>query len=335
MIVVENKNLNPFYNHALEEYFFNNYDKDIFIIWRNRPTVLLGRNQNIYKEVNLKYCYENNIDVVRRPSGGGTIYCDLEIIQYSFITAKRHQDSFRYFTRPIIDTLEKLGIHGEFTGRNDLVIDGKKFSGNAQYHNKGKVLHHGSILYGGNVEVMRNALKPNPLKFVGKNVSSVVSRVGCLKNLMDLSVTELMDEISNTVFLSFEIEDFIRIDDKIDAGIRKIMKEKYESDQWTYGKNPEANIRYSVKHEFGILEYAISIVEGVIKDIDISGDFFGKRDIKDLSLKLQGVKFFEREVVDSLKNEDLSSYISGISLEDLIRDLFYKDTIDKKLVINE
>lgn len=335
MIVVENNSVNPSYNHALEEYFFNNYDEDIFIIWRNRPTVLLGRNQNIYKEVNLDYCIENGIDVVRRPSGGGTIYCDLDIIQYSFITKEREGDSFRYFTKPIINTLAKFGIDGEFTGRNDLVIEGKKFSGNAQYHNKGKVLHHGSILFGGNVEVMKHALRPNPLKFVGKNVSSISSRVGCLKELLDMSVTEFMDEISRTVMEDFEITKFIKIDREIDREIRKIVDNKYGCDDWNYGKNPKANIKYSVKHDFGIVEYAIGIEEGIIKEMKMYGDFFGMEDVKSLTDKLQGIKFSEKHLRDALKDKDISCYITGLSIETLIKDLFYKDLIDKELVANE
>ncbi len=335
MIVVENNSLNPAYNHSVEEYFFNNYDEDIFIIWRNRPTVLLGRNQNIYKEVNLEYCLKNGIDVVRRPSGGGTIYCDLDIIQYSFITKEREGDSFRYFTKPIIDTLLKLGIDGEFTGRNDLVIHGKKFSGNAQYHNKGKVLHHGSILYGGNLESMKNALRPNPLKFVGKNISSVTTRVGFLKDLMDLSVTEFMDEISKTVLEDFDIEKVIVIDEEIDRKIKRIMAEKYACDDWNYGKNPKTDICYCVKHPFGIVEYGIRIVCGKIRELSISGDFFGKKDIYDLTEKLQGLKFSEKELREALKDEDVSSYITGLSVDILIEDLFYKECIDQQFILNE
>lgn len=269
MIVVENNSLDAAYNHSVEEYFFNNFKDDVFIIWRNSPSILIGRNQNIYQEVNIDFCIENNMDIVRRLSGGGAIYCDENIIQYTFITKEREGNSFGYFTKPILDTLEKLGIHGEFTGRNDLLIDGKKFSGNAQFHKEGKVLHHGSILYGGNMENMKNALKPNPLKFVGKNVNSVAARVGMLKNEMDLSVTEFMNSITETVLEDFEIKEITKIDDIMEKDILNIRENRFANDSWNYDKSPSCDIEHFVKHDFGIIEYGISISDGVVKGIQI------------------------------------------------------------------
>ncbi|WP_100065838.1 lipoate--protein ligase [Miniphocaeibacter massiliensis] len=336
MIVIENNNLDPAYNHALEEYLFNNYEDDIFIIWRNKPCILLGRNQNIYKEVNIDYCIENNMDIVRRLSGGGTIYCDKEIIQYTFITKEREGNSFAYFTKPIIDSLAKLGLNGEFTGRNDLIIDGKKFSGNAQYHNGGKVLHHGSILYGGNMENMKNALRPNPLKFVGKNVNSVAARVGMLKDEMDLSVTEFMDHITETVLEDFNIKEITKINEVMESEVQKIRTERFASDSWNYGKSPSCGIKHSVKHDFGIVEYGIDLAGGVINDIIINGDFFGKDDIKKFSSRLIGLKFTEKDFREALYTNKISDYIDGMTTEVFIGDIFNREEIEKnKLIIED
>ncbi len=335
MIVIENNNLDPAYNHALEEYLFNNTNDDVFIIWRNKPSILLGRNQNIYKEVNIDFCLNNNIDIVRRLSGGGTIYCDLEIIQYTFITKEREGNSFAYFTKPIIDALAKLGLKGEFTGRNDLIIDGKKFSGNAQYHNNGKVLHHGSILYGGNMENMKNALSPNPLKFIGKNVNSVSARVGMLKYEMDLSITEFMEHITNTVLEDFEIDHITKIDSKMEEGIDKIKENRFANDSWNYDKSPRCNVKHSVKHKFGIVEYGICISEGVVKDIFINGDFFGHNDIKKFSERLKGTRFTESSFREALFTNSISDYILGMNTETFINDIFNRESIEKINILIE
>lgn len=335
MIVIENNSLDPAYNHAFEEYLFNNFKEDIFIIWRNKPCILLGRNQNIYKEVNIDYCIENNMDIVRRLSGGGTIYCDLEIIQYTFITKEREGNSFSYFTKPIIDSLDKLGLRGEFTGRNDLIIDGKKFSGNAQYHNNGKVLHHGSILYGGNMENMKNALRPNPLKFVGKNVNSVSARVGMLKNEVDLSVTEFMEHIKTTVLEDFHIDKITKLDKKMEDEIYKIRTKRFASDNWNYGKSPKCGIKHSVKHNFGIVEYGISLANGVVDDIIINGDFFGKDDIKKFSERLIGLRFTEKDFRNALYTNKVSDYIDGMTSEIFINDIFKRENIERANILIE
>lgn len=335
MIVIENNNMDPGYNHALEEYLFNNFDDDIFIIWRNRPCVLIGRNQNIYKEVNIDYCYENNMDIVRRLSGGGAIYCDPDIVQYTFITKEREGNSFAYFTKPVLIALEKLGLKGEFTGRNDLIINGKKFSGNAQYHNNGKVLHHGSILYGGNIEKMKNSLKPNPLKFVGKNVNSVSSRVGMLKNEIDLSIIEFMEHIKNTVLEEFNIENITRISKDMEEKVEKIRLEKFANESWNFGKSPSSDIKHSVKHNFGIVEYGISICDGVVENIFINGDFFGKNDISKFSKKIIGTKFTKKDFKESLYTNKISDYIDGMTTEIFIEDIFSRNKIEKDKIFIE
>lgn len=335
MIVIENNSMDPAYNHAVEEYLFNNSNDDIFIIWRNRPCILIGRNQNIYKEVDVDYCLEEGMDIVRRLSGGGAIYCDPEIVQYTFITKEREGNSFAYFTKPILTALEKLGLEGEFTGRNDLIIDGKKFSGNAQYHNNGKVLHHGSILYGGNIDRMKNALRPNPLKFVGKNVNSVSARVGMLKNETDLSVTEFMEHITNTVLEEFKIDHITKLDEAMEEIVQQIREDKFANDSWNYGKSPSSDIRHSVKHDFGIVEYSIAICNGLVENILINGDFFGKDDINKFSQRLKGIRFTEKDFREALYTNKISDYIDGMNSELFIGDIFSREKIDKEKILIE
>lgn len=322
MIVVKSPYNKIAYNLALENYVFNNYDDDIFMVWRNNPCVVIGRNQNIYKEVNIKYCEENNIDIVRRLSGGGAVFQDMEVIQYSFITKEREGNSFEYFTKPVLIALEKLGLKGEFTGRNDLLIDGKKFSGNAQYHRRGKVLHHGTILYGGNLEMLKNALKPNPLKFKGKNVKSVVSRVGRLKDEINLSPKEFMDHLNNTVVEVFNIDKITEPDEEERKKVEEIVLKRFGNNDWNYGMTPKFGIELEEKHDFGIVEYGITLEKGKVEKFIIHGDFFGNEDIEKMTDKFIGLIFKENEFKKILEKDNIDFYINGMTNEIFLNDLF-------------
>lgn len=322
MIVVKSPYDRIAYNLAVENYVFNNYDDDIFMVWRNNPCVVIGKNQNIYKEVNIKYCEDNNIDIVRRLSGGGAVFQDMEVIQYSFITKEREGNSFEYFTKPVLIALERLGLKGEFTGRNDLVIDGKKFSGNAQYHRNGKVLHHGTILFGGNLEHLKNALKPNPLKFVGKNVKSVISRVGRLKDEIDLSPLEFMDHLNNTVMEVFNIDHITEPNEDEIKKIEEIVKEKFGNEDWNYGKTPKFEVQIEEKHDFGIVEYGISLDKGKVTKFLINGDFFGNDEVDKLTDKFIGLNFIESDFTKVAEKTDIDFYINGMTKENFIKDLF-------------
>ena len=162
MLYVVNNSNDPYFNHAVEEYIMNNFSEEVFMLWINKPTILIGRNQNTMSEIELDYVNENDIEVVRRLSGGGAVYNDYGVMQFTFITYKNQnplEDGFEKFARPVIEALNSLGVKAEFTGRNDILIEGKKICGNAQYSNKDKIIHHGTLLYNGDMSVIGKALK--------------------------------------------------------------------------------------------------------------------------------------------------------------------------------
>lgn len=320
MIVVENKSHDPAYNHALEEYLLGT-GEDVFILWQNAPTVLIGRNQNVYKEVDIDYCNKNGIHIVRRLSGGGTIYTDLQNMQYTFITKEQEGNSFKFFADPILKALKKLGIEAEFTGRNDMVVDGRKFSGNAQYHSGNRVLHHGTILFSIDMYNLQNALTPNKKKFEGKNIDSVASRVGFLKDYTDKTIEEFMMILEEELCKEYGITE--RYDPKeIEEEVLKIKKERFDSDEWNFGQNPKFSFNHSSKHPFGLLEYGINVSKGKIKDIQIHGDFFSKKEVSGLEEILKG-KLFERKTLTNVLDDiALDDYIQGAKTEDIISDLF-------------
>ncbi|NLJ98716.1 MAG: lipoate--protein ligase [Tissierellia bacterium] len=328
MIYVINNSNDPFFNHAAEEYLMNNFDDEVFMLWINKPSILIGRNQNTISEINLDYVKENDIIVVRRLSGGGTVYNDLGNMNFTFIT---HRDSsgfkvkngFERFALPVVGALQSLGVKAEFTGRNDIIIEGKKFSGNAQYYQKNKLLHHGTILYDCNMSKLSLALKSKPIKFVDKSVKSVGSRVTNIASYMEenMDLLEFREYLKDYVIKTYNIETIYEFNEKDLKEIDKIAKNRFETWEWNYGKSPNYRYTNSVKYPSGVIEYHLNVENGQIKDISIFGDFFGERNIKELEEKLVGIKHNMKDLQDSLNKIDIDNYIRGISIKEFVEGL--------------
>lgn len=328
MIYVINDNNNPFFNHAAEEYLMENFHEEVFMLWINRPALLIGRNQNTLSEINLDYVKKNNMTVVRRLSGGGTVYNDLGNINFTFITHRdpfdsKVQNGFKKFALPIINALQSLGINAEFTGRNDIVIDNKKFSGNAQYFQKDKLLHHGTILYNCNMKDLPLALKVKDIKFVDKSVKSVASRVTniypYMKDKMD--VLEFREYLKDYIIKTYNIKNIYQFNERDIEEINKISKNRFETWEWNYGKSPDYKYKNIIKYPSGIIEYNLNVENGSISNISIYGDFFGEKDIKDIEIKLIGVKHNIAELMKALNNINIDDYILGLTKEEFVSGL--------------
>ena len=307
------KSTNPYYNLAVEEYLLNNSDDDIFMLWQNTPTVVVGRNQNAYAEVNLEYAREKDIFVSRRITGGGAVYHDLGNINYTFITSEKKANAldYAYFTQPIIDALAELGLNCKLSGRNDLECDGKKFSGNAQYSSNGRILHHGTLLFDTDVTVLSSVLKVDKEKLEYKAVKSHKSRVVNLIELLNekKSVNEFIEHIEKYVLEKFGAH---KSDIEDNNEIAKLYERNLTND-WIYS-NKRYLTYYTVhkrkKYSFGIVNLEIKLTKNIIEDIIISGDFFGIGDIKELESKLIGKRH------DNLEKFDISFYINEMTFEE-------------------
>ena len=328
MIYVINNSNDPFFNHAAEEYLMNNFDDEIAMLWINKPSILIGRNQNTLSEINLNYVKKNDILVVRRISGGGTVYNDWGNMNFSFITYRNSsqakiKDGFKKFALPVINTLQSLGINAVFTGRNDITIDGKKFSGNAQYFQKDKLLHHGTILYDCDMSKLSLALKSKDIKFIDKSVKSVGSRVtNILPHMKEkMSLLEFKEYLKSYIINTNNIKTIYEFNEKDICEINKIAKNKYETWEWNYGKSPNYKYETAVKYPSGVIEYHLNVENGNIKDISIYGDFFGKKDIKELESKLIGIKHSIMELEIALNEINMDEYILGLSTEEFIKGL--------------
>ena len=208
MISIRNQSNDPRFNLALEEYVFYHFnpDQEYVILWQNEPSVIVGRNQNTIEEINYKFIKEHNINVVRRMSGGGAVYHDLGNLNYTFIVNSDQDVSsnFKKFTEPVVSALAKLGVQAAFSGRNDITIDGRKFSGNAQHYAKNRLLHHGTILFNSDLSVVQEALNVKIDKLQSKGIKSVRSRVTNVYPYLKEKIT--VDEFKDTL-LKFILND--------------------------------------------------------------------------------------------------------------------------------
>ena len=321
MLLINNTNTNAYFNLAMEEYFLKNTNEDIFLLWQNENSIIVGKNQNTLSEINYDYVKENNIKVVRRLSGGGAVFHDLGNINFTFISCNDNSFSdFKKFTMPIVEALKELNVHAEFSGRNDLLIDGQKFSGNAQYNYKNKVMHHGTLLFSSEINNLSNALKVKPSKFQGKSVKSVKSRVTNISSHLDkkMTVLEFKDYLMDFINKRDENSHFYELNDKDVESINKLVEEKYSTWEWNFGYSPKYSLNNELKYPGGNVEFSLDVHDGLIKDIKFFGDFFGKEDISFIENKLRNVKHNEYSIKSALEDVDINNYFLNCNIDILV-----------------
>ena len=302
---------------AIEEYIINNHDfrDDYFLLWHTRPTLMTGRFQNTIEEININYAEEKNLEIVRRNSGGGTIYTDENCWQFSFITWKNAGEikDFQDFTRPVILALKSLGVNAQFSGRNDLLVNGKKFSGNAQFGVKDRFLHHGSILFDANLENLIKALNVTDEKIISKGIKSIKERVTNIKeHLINPNVSSLEFRNQLVELLKKDMPTITLSDTDFDA-IKKIEKEKFLSWEWNFGKSPEFNFRKTQRFSGGKIDVQLNVKNGIITNCKIFGDFFYVGDISNIENSLIGTHYRKADIYDKLKKAEFCS----ISIDEL------------------
>lgn len=322
MLYIHNKSTNPYFNLAAEEYFLKEFKDECFMLWRNEPCIIIGKNQNTLSEINIDYIKKNNIPVIRRLSGGGAVFHDLGNVNFTFI-ANDKEDSFKNFkkfTKPIIEVLEKLGIKAEFTGRNDLAIDGKKFSGNAQYNFKNRILHHGTLLFSSNMADLSLALKKNPLKFMDKGVKSISSRVTNISRHLKspLNILEFIDIIMKHIMDTNKEEELYSLTAADINRINTLVENKYKTWEWNYKSSPQYDFKNEKRFPGGIVELNMMVERGIIRAVKIQGDFFGKYDAADIEKALIGVCHSDSSIRAALSNFNIDDYFSNITIDNFI-----------------
>ena len=287
---------------------------ELFFTWRVRPTVIFGRNQLIDSEVNVAYCKANGIEYYRRKSGGGCVYADMDNLMFSYIT--RSDDvttTFARYTHAIVTMLKGLGLDASDTSRNDIMIGGKKVSGNAFYHLPGISIVHGTMLYDTNMENMVRAITPSAAKLDSKGVKSVQSHITTLNRYLTMSIDEFQHHSRSTM-----CDGEIILDDNDIAAIESI-EAGYLTPEFILGNNPRCNMERSGRIEgVGDFKITLELNRNIIRNINIAGDFFLLGDIDTIVARLKGCQFTEAEIEKALINLDLSRLIMNLKNKDFI-----------------
>jgi lipoyltransferase/lipoate-protein ligase len=309
---------------ALEEELLKKISEgeEYFFIWRVWPGVVIGRNQLVQSEVNEAYLKENNIGLFRRLSGGGCVYSDESCIKFTFITKKFDKEMiFKRYLSMIVESLQKLGLHVVFSGRNDILYEGKKFSGNAFYHNKYGAVLHGTILYDTNFEHLVKSITPSNDKLISKGIESVRQRVVNLKDLIKMET----EEFTNYLVKSITSEEVFLTSDEIQKVEQ--AETKYLTHDWIYGKNPPYTATYQKRYPAGGVRVNFEIKNKLIKDIQLSGDYFSYQELDVVYEILKNVRYEVEEVKKTLSSLDIGDYIMGLTNQELLEVLFLEELI--------
>lgn len=324
MIKINNASTDPYFNMALDEYVTKNMKRGtIFYFYQNRPTVVIGRNQNTFEEINFDFIKEKGIEVVRRISGGGAVYHDLGNLNFTFVADAEEYAGFDFvkFTRPVIKTLEKIGIKAEHTGRNDITIDGKKFSGNAQYRYKNRVMHHGTILFDVNIEDMVQALNVSPDKIISKGVKSVRSRVTNVSEHLNtpLSIEEFREILTRTILEEEEFNTQYELTEEDLKAIKELRDQKFKTWEWVYGTSPAFNVQKKLRFDWGSIDIRLNVEKGIIRGCKIYGDFFAARDMEEFENLLVGARYAEEDISGKIMQIDVAEYLPAASKDDILK----------------
>ncbi|SEN12602.1 lipoate-protein ligase A [Mesobacillus persicus] len=326
MLFIDNKGItDPHINLAIEEYAVKNLDinETYLLFYINEPSIIIGKNQNTIEEINTEYVENNGIHVVRRVSGGGAVYHDLGNLNFSFIT-KDDGDSFhnfKKFTEPVVDALRKIGVNAELSGRNDLIAEGKKISGNAQYSTKGRMFSHGTLMFDSEIDHVVSALKVRKDKIESKGIKSIRSRVANISEFISEKIT--IDEFRNLLLKNiFSGEDKIpqyQLTEEDWEKIHQLSKEKYQAWEWNYGRSPRFNIQHSHRFSVGQVDVRLEVDKGIVGNCKIYGDFFGVGDVTDIENLLTGVKYERAALESALAEVKIEHYFGNISKEDFLQ----------------
>ncbi|WP_455087655.1 lipoate--protein ligase family protein [Parvimonas micra] len=272
MIFIKNKNTDVYFNLAMEEYFFEKFKKDeVFMLWINEPSVVIGKHQNLIEELNMKYCFENNIKIARRLSGGGTVVHDFGNLNYTYITNTTGDTAldFKEFLKPVYNALLNLKIDADISPRNDFRVEKKKICGHSQFMRKKRVLHHGCILFDSNLNNLRNALNVENKKIISKSAKSVKSSVANLKEIskLDYEISDFLEKLKNEILKTQEDYEIYELTKEDILKIEKIKSEKYATKDWIYGQSPKCTFILDEERD-----YTVEIDNGRIEKINMGDD---------------------------------------------------------------
>ena len=327
MRYLKNPSTNPYFNLALDEYAMKHIDcdEDFFFLWQNEPSVIIGKNQNTAEEINQKFIDEKGIKVARRVSGGGAVYHDIGNLNFTFVINVDDPGKVNYkkFVQPVIDALASMGVKAEASGRNDILVDGLKISGNAQRMANGKLMHHGTLMFDVDVETLVEALNVDPDKITSNGVKSVRSRVTNIKEHLPEGTTlqQFWDALQFYLSNEGKDEEIILTDEDI-AKIEYEAVNRFGTWDWIYGASPEFNLKNSKRFPGGRIEVLMHVTDGRIDSVRFIGDYLGIEDVEAIEQRMQGTRFNRADVTAVFEQFTLNKYFGTITLDEILSVMF-------------
>lgn len=309
------------FNIAMDEWLLTDLkpSEPVFALWQNKSAVIVGKHQNTFEEVNEEFIKENDIEVVRRVTGGGAVYHDSGNLNFTFIIPLDNPDkvNWKEFVQPMVTALQKLGIPAETSGRNDILVDGKKVSGNAQRYSNGYLMHHGTLLFDSDTETLIRSLNVSDEKFISKAVKSVRSRVGNIKDTRpDLTLEEFKEALIYELSNEGKDKEIVLTEEQL-AEVQRRAEVKFSQWNWNYGESPKFNYHSHEKFDGGILDVKAQVEDGIIKEITFGGDFLDVEDVENIVPEFIGLPFSEVKVLELLKRYEDRKYFGAINPEEV------------------
>lgn len=324
MLFIDNQGItDPTVNLAIEEYAVTHLDieESYLLFYINEPSIIIGKNQNTFEEINQEYVRDHGVHIVRRLSGGGAVYHDLGNLSFSFIT-KNDGDSFRNFrrfTEPVTKALQELGVAAVLTGRNDIQVGDKKISGNAQFATRGRMFSHGTLMFDVDLEAVASALHVSAEKIESKGIKSVRSRVANIKDLLDepMTILEFRQHLLQAIFGGVDIHEY-QLREADWKEIHTISEERYRNWDWNYGMSPPFNVQRKKRFGIGSIDVRLNVVKGLIESCKIYGDFFGMGDLSEVEHMLVGCRYDPDDLRDVVEGIDVKAYFGDISKDEFL-----------------
>ena len=318
--------LDPCFNLASEEVLLKRRSHDYFLLYRNRPSIVVGKHQNTLAEINREYVTREEIPVVRRISGGGTVFHDLGNINFAFITSGREGELVDYprHTRPIIEALGELGLNVSLGKRNELLLGGRKISGTASHVFKNRALHHGTLLFSSTLDNLTSALKVREGIFSDRAVKSVRSEVTNIREHLgdDLGVEDFMQHLLEYILVHMEGAESYQFSVRDLEEINDLKESRFTTWEWNYGYSPRYRFSKALAFDRGAITLRMNVEKGIIRELRIEGDFMGVMDVAGLEQILEGSIHDPETLRLRLKGVQVGDYISGLGNEAFLSGLF-------------
>ena len=326
MRYLRNPHTNPYYNMAFDEFCLESLpiDEPVFYLWQNRPAVIVGYNQEVNTEVNLEYLKANDIALVRRVTGGGAVYHDLGNLNYTIVGRSEDLErDYPEYASLMMKALQTLGIPATLSGRNDILVKGKKISGFAKRVSRNRLMVHGTLMYDVNLDILTQVLNPSSTKLQSKGIASVRSRVANLREYLPetADIQTFSQRLEEILSCNYKDAEYKLSEDDL-AHIQKLTDEKFATWEWNYGHSPKATLTHSARLACGTVEVHLTLKENRIASCRFGGDFLGNLPASEVEKALQGVVYEADAIRECLSRMEISHYFDGAAADDLVKLMF-------------